>query len=138
MVRYSLRCDKGHEFESWFASATAYDALSDAGRIECPVCGSTQVEKALMAPGIRSAEPSASLAVPQSERERAIARLRDEVEKSSHYVGRDFAAEARAIHLGEKPTRSIWGEARPEEAKALVEDGVPVAPLPFRPRAKTN
>jgi len=138
MVRYALKCAAGHDFESWFASAAAYDGLSAAHRLECLVCGSTEVEKALMAPGVRPAERAASLRGAETDREKAFAKLRAEVEKSSDYVGLEFAAEARAMHEGAKPHRSIYGEAKFEEAKALLEDGVPVAPLPFRPRAKSN
>ncbi len=85
-----------------------------------------------------SGQPPGPLSAPATEREKALAELRRRVEENSEYVGMSFAAEARAMHDGEAPERSIWGEARPDEARQLIEDGVPVAPLPFRPRAKSN
>lgn len=145
MIRYSLRCDSDHDFESWFQSAGAFDSLKAAGHICCAVCGSTVVEKALMAPAVSETrtEPGADeakpvLSRPDTEIEKAISALRKKVEENADYVGRDFVREARAMHDGEAPNRSIWGEARPDEAKALMEDGVPVAPLPFLPSRKAN
>ncbi|MDJ1008851.1 MAG: DUF1178 family protein [Paracoccaceae bacterium] len=138
MIRYALRCAEGHDFESWFASGEAFDTLAAAGQLACPECGARQVDKALMAPKVRPADKAASLTSAETEKEKALAKLRTEVEKNSDYVGLEFAAEARAMHEGERPHRSIYGEAKPEDAKALIEDGVPVAPLPFTPRAKTN
>lgn len=138
MIRYALKCAGGHEFESWFASAEAYDTLRAARHVVCPECGGADVEKALMAPKVRPGRKAADLRAAETEKEKALAKLRDEVERNSDYVGMNFAAEARAMHDGEKPVRSIYGEAKPEDAKALIEDGVPVAPLPFTPRAKTN
>lgn len=142
MVRYSLRCDQGHGFESWFASAQAFDGLAAGGHLSCAECGSGAVEKAPMAPALRPGRPapppSAPLSTPRDPREEALARMRRHVEETSDYVGRSFAAEARRMHEGEAPERSIWGEARPEEARALAEDGIPVAPLPFVPRRRAN
>jgi len=143
MIRYTLKCDQGHGFESWFASAGAYDALAAKGLLSCAQCGSAHVSKALMAPSVATdtaaqAEPVAVALGPQTELERKVAALRDHVEKNSEHVGTRFAAEARAIHAGESPDRPIWGEAKPDEARALIEDGVPVAPLPFMPRTRTN
>ena len=141
MIRYSLRCDKDHGFDSWFASGTAFDSLADAGRLSCPVCGSASVEKTLMAPAVQPARKSAAqgaLSAPASKMEEAMAALRKQVEDNSEYVGLNFAAEARAIHDGDAPQRAIYGEAKLEEAKRLVEDGVPVAPLPFMPPRKVN
>ncbi len=143
MIRYALKCERGHAFESWFQSGDAYDKLRAAGMVACPDCGSTGVEKALMAPqvlsGRRDGEPDRPLSAPSaSERERALAELRRKVEEGADYVGMNFAAEARAIHEGTAPVRSIWGEARPDEARRLIEDGIPVAPLPFTPRSRTN
>ena len=141
MIRYSLRCAEAHEFESWFQSAAAYDVLHRTGHIACPICGATAVEKSLMAPTVRPAgkgEGSTSLTDPETAREEAIARLRAEIEANSDYVGMNFVAEARKMHSGEAPERSIYGEARPDEAIKLLEDGVPVAPLPFRPKRKSN
>jgi hypothetical protein len=142
MIRYALKCAKDHAFESWFQSAAAYDALTKGGRLSCPVCGSDQVEKSLMAPAVRAprgeAMPERPLEAPGSEVEAALAELRRQIEQNSDYVGLNFAAEARRIHAGDVPVRAIYGEARPDEARALIEDGVPVAPLPFIPGRKTN
>lgn len=138
MIRYDLKCDKGHSFDSWFASADAFDALEKAGHLTCPECGSTKVTKSLMAPKVRSSRKAASLSKAETEKEKALAKLRDEVEKNSDYVGMNFAAQARAMHDGDAPARPIYGEAKLEDAKSLIEDGVPVAPLPFTPKAKTS
>ena len=143
MIRYTLRCDEGHAFDSWFASAAAFDALERAGHLSCAVCGTGQVAKTLMAPRVASggedrppARPERPLSEPRSDAERAVAELRRKVEKDSDYVGRDFARRARAMHDGSETPRSIWGEARLDQARALAEDGVPVMPLPFAPRKK--
>ena len=138
MIRYALKCDRDHGFESWFAGSAAYDALRAAGQVECPFCGSRQVDKALMAPAVSAPPPDSA---PKS-REQVIAErlaaLRRHVEETADYVGVEFAREARAIHEGTAPDRPIWGEARPDEARALIEDGLPVAPLPFGPRKAAN
>ena len=141
MIRYSLTCTKDHGFESWFASASAFDALKGAGHVTCPVCGSSGVEKTLMAPAVRPARKAgekAKLTEPQNDLEAALAEMRRQVEANSDYVGLNFVAEARRMHEGEIDERSIYGEAKPEEARALLEDGVPVAPLPFMPPRKAN
>ncbi|MCR8726636.1 DUF1178 family protein [Frigidibacter sp. ROC022] len=152
MIRYALSCDQDHAFESWFQSAEAFDKLQGAGMVACPECGSTKVTKSLMAPRVRPArkaaaepavpavagEESGPLTTPRNDRERALAELRRKVEENSEYVGMSFAAEARAMHEGDAPGRSIWGEAKPADAKALIEDGIPVTPLPFMPQRKTQ
>ena len=135
MIRYTLTCADDHRFDSWFASAEAFDRLERAGQLSCAVCGSTEVSKGLMAPQVRPTDKSVA---ERAEMERKIAALRDKVEAESTWVGPRFASEARAMHLGEAPAKPIYGEARPKEAKALIEDGVPVLPLPFRPKAKMN
>ncbi|MCB2094834.1 MAG: DUF1178 family protein [Rhodobacteraceae bacterium] len=146
MIRFSLACANDHGFESWFQSGEAFERLLAGGLITCAVCGSGDISKSLMAPTVRPARKAVS-AAPVSARpltediapqERALAALRREVEKNSEYVGMKFAAEARAIHGGDAPERPIYGEARLDEARKLVEDGVPVAPLPFRPTRKSN
>jgi hypothetical protein len=137
MIRYALRCEKEHDFESWFGSAEAYDRLRAAGHVVCPDCGSTAVDKALMAPSVTPSR-SKALAAPRDPREAALAELRRKVEENSEYVGLEFATEARRIHEGEAPERSIYGEAKLDDARRLIEDGVPVAPLPFRPKARAN
>jgi len=154
MIQYALKCREGHSFDSWFQSAKAYDKLSSAGLVTCSVCGCTHVEKAIMTPRVRPARQteerlttaqqtkdgaaSADAGTTDVDVEKALGELRRKVEENSDYVGKEFVSEARKIHLGEAPERSIYGEARLEDAKALVEDGVPVAPLPFVPSRKTN
>lgn len=162
MIRYALKCAEGHGFESWFQSAEAYEKLLGTGMVACTHCGSTKVEKALMAPRVRPGRKAASapasetspdtvpaapkqvaptptsLSTPSNELEAAISALKKQVEANSDYVGKDFVKQAREMHLGDAPTRSIHGEAKPEEAKALIEEGVPVLPLPFAPTRKTN
>ncbi|QBF32922.1 DUF1178 family protein [Thalassococcus sp. S3] len=140
MIQYALKCADGHTFDSWFQSAEAYDKLESAGMVTCAVCGSSQVEKAVMTPRVGSSrsEPSTALTGPASPAEQALADMRRHVEENADYVGTDFASEARAMHVGDAPERSIYGEARPEDAKQLIDDGVPVAPLPFLPPRKTN
>jgi len=139
MIRYTLKCSDDHEFDSWFQSADAFDRLRGAGHVSCAVCGTSEVEKVLMAPAVRPARKAAApLTAPATPVEEALAKMRRAIEENSDYVGMNFAAEARAIHEGEAPERSIYGEARADEAKKLIEDGVPVAPLPFLPRIKAN
>lgn len=156
MIRYTLTCARGHGFDSWFQSAAAFDSLSAAGQLACPACGDTTVEKTLMAPAVTPARKAGAgagdaagrmsaersgrpdLSSPASEMEKAIAEMRRKIEAESDYVGMNFVAEARAMHQGDAPERSIYGEARPEEARQLLEDGVPVAPLPFLPARKAN
>ncbi|MFC3629958.1 DUF1178 family protein [Paracoccus angustae] len=135
MIRYALRCDQGHDFDGWFRSSEAFDTTRAAGHVACTQCGSAKVEKSLMAPVVaaaRQAEPAVNPA------EAALQALRRQVEANSDYVGLKFADEARAMHEGRAPTRAIHGEAKLEEARKLIEEGVPVAPLPFIPRQKTN
>lgn len=154
MIRYSLKCSAGHAFDSWFQSAGAYDALAGKGLVACAVCGSPEVSKALMAPRVAGAgdaggdAPSDApggarpapgpLSAPAHPAEQMLRALRDHLSRHSTYVGGRFAAEARAMHLGETEARPIHGEARPDEARALIEEGVPIAPLPFLPPDKTN
>lgn len=129
MIRYDLRCDKGDEFDAWFGSIADYDKQVAAGLIECPHCASTKIEKAPMAPAVHTARK-------QTERsERAVAmamaaKVRDHIKDNFDYVGPRFADEARKMHDGDADERPIWGEATPEEAQALAEDGIPAAPLP--------
>lgn len=143
MIRYTLKCENDHSFESWFQSGVAFDKLHGAGMVACPTCESTAVQKAIMAPRVRPArtaasKPEATLSTPDTDEERAIAEIKSKIESSSDYVGMEFATQARAIHDGDAPERSIYGETTPDEAKKLLEDGVPVAPLPFTPSRKTN
>ena len=138
MIRYSLRCDRDHGFEAWFRSSADYDRASAAAGNACPVCGSTAIEKALMAPsvtGASHAEPM-RLAVPdprqQAVRE-ALQELRRKVTENADYVGDRFAEEARKIHYNEVEPRGIYGEATTEEAKGLIEEGIEFQPLPPAP-----
>lgn len=153
MIHYTLRCDRGHSFDSWFKSSDAFDALVAAGHVTCALCGSDDVSKAMMAPRVCTARKTAPHAAegsrPQAKKQsmamtadpelaRAIAELRERVEQESDYVGDAFAREARSMYLGDVPTRSIYGEATADEARGLLEDGVPVLPLPFMPTRKAN
>lgn len=143
MIRYALQCSNDHPFESWFQSASAYDALLTAGHIACPSCGDSAITKALMAPNVRPARSAGApakpnLTEPSNEVEAALAEMRRQVEANSEYVGMNFAAEARRMHEGSIDERAIYGEAKIEEARALLEDGIPVAPLPFMPPRKAN
>ena len=143
MIQYSLKCENDHSFDSWFASADAYDKLADNGMVCCAVCGSTKVSKAIMAPRVRTTKGKEAPAAPtlptgKSAAEQAMAEMRAQVEQNSEYVGTNFATEARSMHLGDAPERAIYGEAKLEEAKSLIEDGIPVTPLPFMPTRKSN
>ncbi|MEE9388542.1 MAG: DUF1178 family protein [Paracoccaceae bacterium] len=148
MIKFALKCSQDHSFESWFQSGDAYGKLRATGLVVCPVCGVNDVQKAIMTPQVTASRsntdpvPGAgdmhALSTPASAAEAAINDLKRKIQKHSEYVGSDFAAEARAIHDGDAPERSIYGEAETSEAKKLVEDGVPVAPLPFMPTRKTN
>ncbi|MBV7396640.1 DUF1178 family protein [Mameliella sediminis] len=141
MIQYSLKCTEGHQFDSWFQSASAFDKLQAAGHVACAICGSAKVEKALMAPRVGHGEtekPAKPLTREKNAAEQALAALKAHVEANSDYVGNRFAQEARAMHAGEAPERPIWGEAKGHEAKALIEEGIKVAPLPFTPTRKSN
>lgn len=137
MIRYTLKCSAGHVFESWFANAEKYDTLRAAGHVSCAICGATDVEKTLMAPAVAPTGAPA-LTEAESPQEVALRKLKEHVEANSDYVGPDFASHARAIHEGAEPDRAIHGEASMDEAKSLIEDGVPVAPLPFVSPRKAN
>jgi hypothetical protein len=141
MIHFQLKCAQDHGFDSWFQSGAAFDALKAAGHVACPVCGSVEVEKALMAPSValrKAPDAAPALRGPENDMEAALAALRRQVEENSDYVGMNFVTEARRIHSGEAPERAIYGEARLDEARKLLEEGVPVAPLPFLPARKTN
>jgi hypothetical protein len=148
MIRYALRCARGHAFESWFKSSAAYDSQRKRGLVACPTCDSTKVEKAIMAPRIAAKGKSKAEPVPapaeeaptplmMAPQEREIAtklkELRDHVLKTADNVGRKFPDEARKMHYGDIEHRAIYGEATTEEARALIDEGVEVAPLPVFP-----
>jgi hypothetical protein len=134
MIRFNLKCDQDHEFESWFQSGDAFDKLVGANMVNCNTCGSTKVVKTIMAPAVST---SSKITAPKPS-EAALAAMRKHVEGNADYVGKTFAKEARDMHDGTSPERAIYGEANFAEAKKLLEDGIPVMPLPFMPRKKTN
>jgi hypothetical protein len=155
MIRYALACEKGHAFESWFQDSAAYDKQAKGGLVNCPHCGSTKVEKAIMAPrlagsrkGAASIEapaevlaaapapekaPVAMISPQEQEFRSKLKELRDHLTKNADHVGAKFPEEARKMHYGETEHRSIYGEASPEDAKALAEEGIEFHPLPILP-----
>ena len=142
MIRYALACEHGHAFEGWFASSEDFDVQQDKGLLECPLCASKAVSKQIMAPAVvgarktvRDESPPAKMQAMMME---AMGRIRAHVEETFDDVGDAFATEARAIHEGRAEQRGIYGEATPKEVRGLVEDGVPVAPLPPKPPAKSE
>jgi hypothetical protein len=162
MIRYSLRCERDHSFESWFQSSTAYESQEKRGLVNCPVCGSAKVERAIMAPQIVSKKgraPVAPESVPaestpaagtevtapstagstplmmaqERELRAKLKELRDHIVKNADNVGERFPNEARKMHYGDIEHRPIYGEASPDEARALIDEGVEVSPLPVLP-----
>ena len=133
MIRYALICEHEHEFEGWFGASDDFDAQSAQGLLECPLCGSRAVRKQIMAPAVAGTKRRGADDPPTANRQmmmEVMSRVRRHVEETFDYVGDTFASEARAIHEGKSEERGIYGEATPTEVKALVDDGVPVAPLP--------
>ncbi len=135
MIHYDLTCEHSHRFDGWFASSASFESQRDSGRIQCAICGSTRIDRALMAPAVAGTARPPAL---QDAEKTPLEQLRDQIETGSDYVGLRFADEARAMHEGRSAARPIYGEARPEEARALIEEGVPIAPLPFIPKRQTN
>ena len=156
MIRYNLRCAKGHAFESWFQSSSAYEVQEKRQLVSCPVCGSTEVERAIMAPQIVSKKgresatsepaptpaPSTEVTAPaptpllmaqEQELRAKLRELRDHIVKNADNVGERFPAEARKMHYGDIEHRPIFGEASPDEARSLIDEGVEVMPLPVLP-----
>jgi hypothetical protein len=152
MIRYSLRCERGHVFESWFQSSAAYESQEKRKLVNCPACGSPKVERAIMAPRIVSkkgrdnavpapaaaAEVTAPASTPlmmahERELRTKIKELRDHIVKNADNVGERFPNEARKMHYGDIEHRPIYGEASPEEARSLIDEGVEVSPLPVLP-----
>jgi hypothetical protein len=154
MIRYNLRCERGHAFESWFQSSQAYETQEKRKLVNCPSCGSAKVERAIMAPQIvskksrdRAAPPPAAtdattpaspastpLMMAQERELRAkLKELRDHIVKNADNVGERFPNEARKMHYGDIEHRPIYGEASPEEARSLIDEGVEVSPLPVLP-----
>jgi len=140
MIRYALACEHGHEFEGWFGSSSDFDDQQARGLLECPVCASKAVRKQIMAPAVAGTKRNTPDLPPKARAMmmEALGKVRRHVEENFDYVGDTFAREARAIHEGRSEDRGIYGEASPAEVKALVEDGVPVAPLPPEPPKKTE
>ncbi|WOH81512.1 DUF1178 family protein [Bradyrhizobium sp. BEA-2-5] len=152
MIRYALRCDRDHAFESWFQSSSAYELQERRHLIDCPSCGSSKIERAIMAPQIVSkkgrepAQPAPAapveatgneltslLMAQERELRTKLKELRDHIVKNADNVGERFPNEARAMHYGDKEHRPIYGEASPEEAKSLIDEGIEVSPLPTLP-----
>lgn len=152
MILYTLRCEAGHTFESWFASSSSYEELRARGFVSCPHCGSEQVEKAIMAPAVARTDgpvrpqaeaegagetpapaPAQLATGPAHELRELMRRVRAHVVQNADYVGDDFATLARRMHEGEEERRNIYGEATPEDVKALQEDEIDVIPLPLLP-----
>lgn len=141
MIRYALTCDHEHEFEGWFSASSDFDDQQGRGLLECPMCGSKSVRKQIMAPAVAGTKRTVREVPPakmQAMMMEAAGRIRRHVEENFDDVGDAFAAEARAIHEGRSEDRGIYGQATPKEVRELVEDGVPVAPLPPEPPKKTE
>jgi len=144
MIVFDLKCGQGHVFEAWFGSSAAWEGQRGAGLVACPMCGSAEVEKAVMAPNVgakgnqapaaAASAASGDAPVPPEAIKAAIAALaaaQARALEGSQWVGTGFADKARAMHLGEAPATPIHGQTSAAEAKALIEEGVPVAPLPL-------
>lgn len=140
MIRYALACDDGHEFEGWFSDSGDFDRQVASGMVECPLCASGHVRKQIMAPSVVGAKKKGDQADKQkrSMMMEVMGQVRAHVEANFDYVGDTFAAEARKIHAGDAEERGIYGEASPAEVRGLVEDGVPVSPLPPAAPRKTE
>lgn len=141
MIKYALTCDRDHPFEGWFGSSADYDDQHARGLLECPVCASKAVRKQIMAPavaGTRRTVQDEAAGPPQAMMMEAMSRIRRHVEENFDHVGDAFAKEARAIHEGRAEERGIYGQASPREVRDLVEDGIPIAPLPPEPPKKTE
>jgi hypothetical protein len=132
MILFDLRCKDGHAFEAWFRDSAAYEDQAAAGDLACPVCGSAEVSKALMAPAV-SSRPKIDVAQ-ATEAMRLWRRVQNHIEKNFDHVGPRFAEEARKIHHGEAEKRSIYGEATRAEAKELRDEGIEVNQIPWLPR----
>jgi hypothetical protein len=132
MILFDLRCKDGHAFEAWFRDGAAYEGQVAAGDLACPVCGSVEVSKALMAPAV-SSRPKIDPAQ-AADAMRVLRRVQDHIEKNFDHVGPRFAEEARKMHYGEAEKRSIYGEATTAEAKELRDEGIEVSEIPWPSR----
>jgi hypothetical protein len=137
VIRFSLCCDKDHDFEAWFRSNDDFDTQKKRGFVACPNCGSKKVEKALMAPAVSTGRKREKIALAMGEEQKKamaqIKALTEKIRENADYVGPKFAEEARKIHFGESEARGIYGEATQEEAEGLAEDGVGFMPIPVFP-----
>jgi hypothetical protein len=136
MIKFALACDRGHEFESWFPDSASYEEQARRGFVTCPDCNSHRIAKAPMAPAVVTREraaPAALLDERAKAMREAMTALRREIEARTDDVGPAFPQIARAIHSGEAPERAIRGQANLAEVKALLEEGVHIAPLPGLP-----
>jgi hypothetical protein len=137
VIRFSLICEREHEFEAWFRSGDDFETQKKRGFVDCPTCGSSKVQKALMAPAVSTGRKQEKIALAMGEAQKqAMAQLKalsQKMRENADYVGDKFAEEARKIHFGETDARGIYGEATPEEAKGLIEDGVEFMPIPVFP-----
>ncbi|RYC04488.1 DUF1178 family protein [Ciceribacter ferrooxidans] len=138
MIRYSLQCDNAHEFEGWFSESADYERQQALGLVTCPACGSATVSKLLMAPSVSTArkKEAAHALAATVEQQEALQKLKEAVaaiRANSEDVGERFPEEARKIHYGEADARGIMGQASPADVRALVEEGIEVAPIPVLP-----
>jgi hypothetical protein len=155
MIKYALRCEHSHQWDAWFPSISGFDDQNARGLVDCPYCGSKEVEKAPMAPAIVTSKPAKTAApgpaselpmtpnlpvaiakgdmglqIPEPVRA-MMAEIKERIEKTHAYVGDTFAREVRAMHDGETEQRPIYGEATAKEVRELIEDEIPVAPIPM-------
>lgn len=131
MIRYSLACVGEHEFEAWFSNSAAYDTQRKKKQLECPVCGSREVRKQIMAPAIRdSGSKSGRSRSVEAEAAKMAGEIRQKIAETHDYVGDRFADEARSMYYGEAEHRPVWGEVTPDVAQELLEEGVPAMPIP--------
>jgi hypothetical protein len=138
MIKFSLACEHGHDFEGWFGSSDDFEVQKQRDLVSCPTCGSPKVEKALMAPSVSTSKTKEKINVAKVDQTRRAAfaelkELRDKITANAEDVGERFPEEARKIHYGEAEERGIYGAASSEEVKELVEEGVQIAPLPVLP-----
>ena len=130
MIRYTLNCNNGHQFDSWFSDSASFEKLREKGHLECAICSSKKVEKSLMAPVVTSKKRETLLSK-QSALEKEIRALKKKIKATATDVGENFSAEARAMHYGEKEEKPIVGKTTVDEAKELAEEGIPFTPLPW-------
>ena len=130
MIRYTLNCNNGHQFDSWFSDSASFEKLREKGHLECAICSSKKVEKSLMAPVV-TPKKKEKLLSKQSALEKEIKALKQKIKATATDVGENFSAEARAMHYGEKEEKPIVGKTTIDEAKELAEEGIPFTPLPW-------